>query len=118
MKKTTPFGKYLRKIRIDHGTVLKQMAEELSVSSAYLSAIELGKKNVPNEFITKLSEQYSLDDEEKSKMEKFAEISKIQEKLDMRGNSDGERELVVSFARNYKRLSTEKQLELKAMLED
>ncbi|WP_309460957.1 helix-turn-helix transcriptional regulator [Escherichia coli] len=43
----TSFGKTLRKMRIDRGMVLKNMADLLGVSSAYLSAIELGKSEPP-----------------------------------------------------------------------
>ena len=31
----TEFGKVLRKIRIDHGEILKQMADRLNVSSSF-----------------------------------------------------------------------------------
>lgn len=42
--KLTPFGLYVRKLRLDLGLTLKMMAAELSVTSAYLSAVELGEK--------------------------------------------------------------------------
>jgi transcriptional regulator with XRE-family HTH domain len=43
----TEFGQYLRKIRIDCGDLLKDMADKLGVTSSYLSAVETGKRNVP-----------------------------------------------------------------------
>lgn len=42
--KLTPFGLYVRKLRLDLGLTLKAMADTLGVSSAYLSSIELGDK--------------------------------------------------------------------------
>ena len=42
----TEFGKFVRKLRIDNGTVLGEMAKSIAVSSAYLSAVENGKKNI------------------------------------------------------------------------
>ena len=40
----TRFGKELRKIRIDHGEILKDMAEKLQVTPSFLSSVEVGKK--------------------------------------------------------------------------
>ena len=42
----TEFGKALRRIRLDNDELLKDMADKLKVSSAYLSAVENGKKNL------------------------------------------------------------------------
>ena len=63
------FGKILRKIRIDNGEILKDMADKLEMTSSYLSAIECGKRNIPNNLITKLQQLYNLDDEMVSKLE-------------------------------------------------
>ncbi|MGV3741611.1 MAG: helix-turn-helix domain-containing protein [Burkholderiaceae bacterium] len=46
--KLTPFGLLVRKIRLDFGLTLKEMATALSVSSAYLSSVELGEKALSN----------------------------------------------------------------------
>lgn len=43
----TPFGVKLRQIRAERGMTLKQMAESLGVSSAYLSALEHGRRGRP-----------------------------------------------------------------------
>ncbi|MCX7351324.1 MAG: helix-turn-helix domain-containing protein [Alphaproteobacteria bacterium] len=43
----TPFGDRMRKLRTERGITLKQMAEALGVSSAYLSALEHGKRGRP-----------------------------------------------------------------------
>ena len=40
----TPFGKSLRNIRMDRGMLLKDMAQDLDVTSSYLSAVEVGKQ--------------------------------------------------------------------------
>lgn len=44
--KITQLGKFLRKIRIDCNQILMDMATELNISVAQLSAIELGKRAV------------------------------------------------------------------------
>ena len=54
------FGKWLRKFRIDKGLLLKEMAEHLGVSSAFLSALERGKKHIPKNLIKKICEIYRI----------------------------------------------------------
>lgn len=44
----TRFGKQLRKLRIDREERLKDMADRLNVTTAYLSAVENGKRTVPD----------------------------------------------------------------------
>ena len=43
----TPFGDRMRKLRTERGITLKEMAGGLGVSSAYLSALEHGKRGRP-----------------------------------------------------------------------
>jgi transcriptional regulator with XRE-family HTH domain len=43
----TPFGARLRALRAARGLTLKDMAERLDLSSAYLSALEHGKRGRP-----------------------------------------------------------------------
>ena len=43
----TPFGAKVRELRRDKGIQLKEMAADLKVSSAYLSALEHGKRGRP-----------------------------------------------------------------------
>jgi transcriptional regulator with XRE-family HTH domain len=43
----TPFGERLRKLRAERGMTQKQMAAEIGVSAAYLSALEHGYRGVP-----------------------------------------------------------------------
>ena len=43
----TPFGERMRKLRAERGVTLKQMADDIGVSSAYLSALEHGQRGRP-----------------------------------------------------------------------
>lgn len=43
----TPFGAHVRSLRQSKGVRLKQMAKDLGVSSAYLSALEHGHRGQP-----------------------------------------------------------------------
>src|SRR5690606_32740790 len=44
----TPFGLKMRELRAAKGVSQKEMADALGVSAAYLSALEHGKRGVPN----------------------------------------------------------------------
>jgi len=57
----TPFGLFMRKLRLESGLLLKDMAESMGVSSAYLSALEHGKKGAPNaDFVSLLEAKLKL----------------------------------------------------------
>ena len=95
------FGRILRKIRIDHGEILKNMAVKLNVSSSYLSAMEVGKRIVPKKIIDELIRIYSLDDEMVAKLKIAAEDNEktIQIKIDT--TTPEKRNAALVFARNF-----------------
>lgn len=57
-------GKKLRELREKKGLLLRQVAAELEVDTAYISKMERGEKNIKKEYITKLSEIYNFDKNE------------------------------------------------------
>ncbi|UNE55001.1 XRE family transcriptional regulator [Bartonella machadoae] len=59
----TPFGKSLRKLRIDYSERLLDMSEKLNISVPFLSSVEIGKKSVPVGMEEKIIELYALDQE-------------------------------------------------------
>ena len=68
----TDFGKALRKMRIDHGEFLRDMAAKLNVTVAYLSAVENGRREVPDNWIGELANQYKLSNEEQKELQEYA----------------------------------------------
>ena len=54
------FGKLVRDIRITLSLLLLDMAKELDISPAELSAIECGRKPVPDWFIPALKKHYGI----------------------------------------------------------
>lgn len=48
----TEFGVALRKLRLDYGERMGDMAERLHISTAYLSAIENGRQSIPHTIIS------------------------------------------------------------------
>ena len=64
----TPFGRFLRKLRIDNDELLGNMADKLGISSAYLSAVENGKKNVTGGLVESVVREYGLGSHQAQKL--------------------------------------------------
>ena len=58
----TEFGVEVRKLRLEKRMRLKEMAEKLQMSSAFLSAVETGSKRVPAGLPGRISELMKLDE--------------------------------------------------------
>ncbi len=58
----TELGKYLRRYRIDNGLLLKDMANALNITPAYLSAIENGKRSPTIEFVNNIGQVCHFDE--------------------------------------------------------
>ena len=58
---TTNFGKYIRKLRVEKGLTLTQLAAQLNLDSANLSKIENGKRTFHESRLEKLSHALKVD---------------------------------------------------------
>jgi len=115
----TEFGKFLRKARIDRGLLLKDMAEGLGVSSAYLSAVETGKKTVSDELIRKVAGYLGvpLSSPEFREMEDAAQITRGQIALEVRNLSQKHQETALAFARQFGEMKATELDKLLALLQ-
>ena len=72
----TPFGAHIRELRAKRGVTLKQMADELEVSSAYLSALEHGKRGQPSIMLVRqICAYFEIFWDEAEALERLAEMS-------------------------------------------
>lgn len=72
----TPFGKRIREHRLARDISLKQMAEDLGVSSAYFSALEHGHRGRPSSgLIAQICGYFDLMWDEAEEIRKLAELS-------------------------------------------
>lgn len=101
----TAFGKYLRKLRIERDLLLKDMADTLNISSAQLSAMELGNRAIQPEIGIKLASAYGLDD--MSEIGRLIDISQPSLKTDLKDANDTQREVMVMFARAFTDMSND-----------
>lgn len=108
----TQFGKFIRKLRIDHGELLKEMADKLKVTSSYLSAVETGKRNVPQDWLEKIVSLYQLDSEQTSELRASIEGSQLSVKIDLLKSTNRDKNLVMAFAREFKELGENEKNEI------
>ena len=112
----TDFGKILRKLRIDHNEILLNMAEKLGVTASYLSAVENGKRDVPRSWIHLLPKFYCLSEQatEELKQAAIQQIAALRISLDK--IDQGDKELVIAFARRMDELDDLTREQLKKIL--
>ena len=103
----TTLGVFLRKLRLANDEILKDMAKNLGVSSAFLSAVENGKKKMPNNWERKLKEVYSLSTVQIEELRRAVMESSGVVELNLKGLSTSNRELAISFARQFETMDDE-----------
>ena len=103
---TTEFGRELRKIRLEAGEVLKDMADKLGFTASYLSAIEVGKRVPSDSVLQELQKAYGLSEEQVDRLRsaKDQDIPKVE--INLNNTSDAQRKTVIAFARTFKSLDS------------
>jgi len=113
----TAFGKFCRKLRIDSGELLRDMAEDvLDVTASYLSAVEIGKRTVPKKWIGILVDHYNLNEDQKVELQKAVDLSQKSIKVSIGDFGEGDKELMLSFARRFKELEEDDKDMIKSIL--
>ena len=97
----TILGDFLRKLRLSNKEILKDMATNLGVSSAFLSAVENGKKKMPTAWEAKLQEIYNLTSAQMTELKDAVMESSDIVELNLKGTSAQNKELAISFARQF-----------------
>lgn len=110
--KITEFGKVVRKARLDAEVSLLQMANDLNVSSAFLSGMETGRKKITAEWVGKVSRFFLSHGITLPNLSVAADVSN--KSVDLEGLSPAHQMLVAGFARTS--LNQEEIENLKALL--
>ncbi len=105
---TTNFGKFCRKLRINNGELLYDMAGKLGVSSAFLSKVENGKKKPPMEWREKLISLYSLNTTDIEELDIALYEAKNFYSIDISEYSENDKEIMWSFARRFDTIDKDK----------
>jgi transcriptional regulator with XRE-family HTH domain len=104
----TPLGAKLRALREERGVSLKDMAKALRVSSAYLSALEHGRRGKPTWILLqRIITYFNVIWDEAEDLQRLAELSDPKVSIDTAGLSPEATELANRLARDISRLSVE-----------
>lgn len=100
----TKFGEFMRIQRIKNHEVMGDTAKLFGVKLPFVSTVESGKRNVPEEWIPILVEHYSLNAAEKNELLEAVEQSKTQVKINLVSTNNTQRRLAVQFQRSFEKL--------------
>ena len=114
----TPFGEFVRILRIRHHQVMGDMAKLLNTSTPFLSAVENGKKNVPVEWVQKLVDIYHLTSDEQYELQRAIDESRLQYKIVLGDASVSRRKAAMQFARSFDEMDDETALKILELLKD
>jgi transcriptional regulator with XRE-family HTH domain len=103
----TPFGDRMRKLRAERGVTLKDMAESIGVSSAYLSALEHGKRGRPGwHLIQRILTYFNIIWDDAEDVVRLARISHPRIAIDTSGLNPKATELANRLADEIGKLDT------------
>ena len=112
----TEFGKVCRKLRIEHGDTIATWANFLEVSSSFISAVELGNRTIPTDWIGKIAERYNLSLSAQQELESAAGSSSKKAEINLESANNNARNFAISLARKFDSLSNEQIQELQKIL--
>lgn len=112
----TPFGREVRKLRIERGHLLKDMADGLGVSSAWLSAVETGRKSIPADLPGQIATYYGLNERDREHLEEVAALSRKEFTVVPRQGDDLSQSVAARLARSFEELSQAELEQIHAVL--
>lgn len=116
MTNVTEFGKWVRKLRLEHGETMLDMSQKLGRSASFLSSIETGRKPVPGQIVSAIAEAYGLDEATAAELREKAASGHAAFRL--APSNDGDRELVAAFAARLESLSEKQRKAIWSALKD
>jgi transcriptional regulator with XRE-family HTH domain len=114
----TPLGAKMRALREERGVSLKEMAAALNVSSAYLSALEHGRRGKPTGFLLhRIITYFNVIWDEAEELQRLAELSDPKITIDTGGLAPEATELTNRLAASIAKLDTEDLIALRTELQ-
>ncbi len=104
----TPFGQKVRQLRRERGILMKKMATDLGISSAYLSALEHGHRGRPGPgFVLQICGYFGLIWDQAEELTRLAQLSHPRVTVDTAGLSAQATELANLLAENIGELDSD-----------
>jgi transcriptional regulator with XRE-family HTH domain len=97
MSTLTPFGKAVRKLRLEKELRLLDLARRIDRSPAFISAVETGRKPIPDSFVVLVARAMNCSASEVRELRRAADHTRKEVRVDTL--SGEQRELVAAFAR-------------------
>jgi transcriptional regulator with XRE-family HTH domain len=113
--KLPPYGVEIRKIRLDRGWKMLDLADALGKSVAYISATETGRKTPSDEYVLAVIDAMQLNNEEAHRIRRAAQMSRVAVSLDE--VPEHHRPIVHSFVEKLKEMPDDKVLGVKKLLD-
>ena len=115
---SSAFGIFMRKYREKSGESLRTMSKRLGISPAFLSAMEVGRKLVPADYLEIINNEYHLTPEEYKDL--FVAISESNNKvsLELEKMNEAQKEVSMVFARKIDNADPELLEKLRKVLEE
>lgn len=103
----TKFAEFLRVLRVKNHENMGDTAKLLGVKVAFVSAVETGKKNVPEDWVDKLVKHYNLNAQEKAELIQAIEDSKTTSKINLVSAPNFKRRVALQFQRSFDEIDEE-----------
>ena len=114
----TPFGDKMRRLRAERGVTLKEMAQAIGVSAAYLSALEHGKRGRPGwHLIQRILAYFNIIWDEAEDLVRLARVSHPRIAIDTSGLNPKATELANRLADEIGKLDLATLDDMMALLE-
>lgn len=101
------FEDLIKEIRLNNNENMADMAEWLGVSLPFVSAVENGKKKIPESWFEKISQHYDLSKKQKKELEDSILETQSQIKLDLSNLNENQRKMTIQFQRSFEKIDDE-----------
>lgn len=112
----TRFGKFCRKLRIDNGKLLFDMAQQFGVSSAFLSKVENGKAKPPVGWENIIISEYKLSEEQIEELQKSIYEARNFNVINISDMVMDDKDMMLAFARKLDTMTPENKEKIKKLL--
>lgn len=112
----TSLGKELKKLRIDLGITLMGLSQIVHLSPAFLSAIETGRKRVPDNFLDTLVANIPAVANNREKFEALINQARKEVRMQLDDANFEDAMLATALARRFRTLSAEEKQQISNLL--
>lgn len=99
--KQSRYSILIKRIRSEHKETMGDMADWLKVSLPFVSAVENGRKRIPDDWYEKISKHYQLSNPERQELSSAILESQKYLKINLVSASNSKKALAIQFQRSF-----------------